>query len=104
MSDSAILKNITISQGNRWYHWHTDDFPLPRAELETHSANMHMIPANAAIEKTLNNITAGQIVQIKGALIEAQAADGWHWRSSLSREDTGAGACEVVYVQAITVH
>ncbi len=23
---------------------------------------------------------------------------GWHWRSSLTRDDTGPGACELVYV------
>ena len=30
------------------------------------------------------------------------AADGWHWRSSLTREDDGNGACELVYTCAIT--
>jgi len=26
--------------------------------------------------------------------------DGFAWRSSLTREDTGAGACELVYVES----
>jgi hypothetical protein len=36
--------------------------------------------------------------------VEAQGRDGWSWRSSLTREDTGAGACELVFVQAIELH
>ena len=36
-------------------------------------------------------------------LIEVRGADGWRWRSSLTREDTGAGACELVWVERIAV-
>ena len=34
-------------------------------------------------------------------LVEVRGADGWTWRSSLSREDSGNGGCEVVYVCAL---
>ena len=49
MADPQVLARIDISQGNRWYHWRTDDFPIPRREIETHSANMHLIPADATV-------------------------------------------------------
>jgi hypothetical protein len=29
--------------------------------------------------------------------------DGWRWRSSLTRNDTGAGACEVIFVRDFQV-
>jgi hypothetical protein len=103
MSDEAILKNIKISQSNRFYYWHVDEFPMPRREIETQSANMHMIPADSAIESTLKSIRPGQIVKISGYLVQANASDGWHWKSSLTREDTGSGACEVVYVKMLLV-
>ena len=80
-----------------------DEFPIPRREIETQSANMHMIPADDAIASTLKSIKSGQVVKIKGFLVRADAKDGWHWKSSLTREDTGNGACELVYVKAITV-
>ena len=101
MSDESILKDIKISQSGRFYHWHVDSFPIPPEEIETHSANMHMIPANDDIEKQLKSARQGQIVAIKGQLIEAKANDGWHWKSSLTRNDTGAGACELVYVESL---
>ena len=44
----------------------------------------------------------GDRVRINGWLVEANAADGWRWRSSTSRDDSGGGACEVVYVCSIS--
>lgn len=103
MSDEAVLSKIEISQSNRFYHWHVDAFPIPREQIESNSANMHMIPANRTIEKTLKSIRPGQVVKLSGYLVEVKAPDGWHWRSSLSRTDTGNGACELVYVKTLTV-
>jgi hypothetical protein len=103
MSDEAILKDIKISQSNRFYYWHVDEFPIPRREIETQSANMHMIPADDRIEKILKSIRPGQIVKLSGDLVQVNASDGWHWKSSLTREDTGAGACEIIYVKSLTV-
>jgi len=100
MSDSAVLSKIDISQGGRFYYWHVDAFPIPRRAIETHSANMHMIPADAAIEKQLDDVRVGNMVSFKGYLVRAQAADGWRWASSLTRDDTGAGACELVWVES----
>jgi hypothetical protein len=103
MSDEAILKDIKISQSNRFYYWQVQEFPIPRQEIETQSANMHMIPADAQIEKTLKSIRPGQVVKLSGYLIEAKANDGWRWKSSLTRSDTGAGACEVIFVKSLSV-
>ncbi len=103
MSDEAVLSKISISQSNRFYHWRVDAFPIPRKEIELQSANMHMIPADSQVEKTLKSVRPGQVVKITGYLIEAKADDGWRWKSSLTREDTGAGACEVIFVKSLSV-
>ena len=34
---------------------------------------------------------------------ELEAADGWHWVSSLTREDVRGSACEVIWVEAFSV-
>ncbi len=99
MSDSAVLSKVSISQGGRVYFWHGDEFPIPRRAIETHSANMHLIPADADVAKKFDDVHVGSIVSLAGYLVEARAGDGWHWRSSLTREDTGAGACELIWVQ-----
>ena len=101
MSDSAVLSKVRISQGGRVYYWRVDEFPVPRREIEVNSANMHLIPATPAVEKQLKRARPGSIVQLSGYLVEARAADGWRWVSSLTREDTGAGACELIWVEQL---
>lgn len=102
MSDKAILDQVDIKQSNRFYFWHVDSFPIPRREIETSSANMHLIPSNSDIESKLAKVRVGQIVNLRGYLVRVDASDGWHWVSSLTREDTGAGACEVVWVEELS--
>lgn len=103
MSDSAVLAKVDVDQGGRFYHWQVREFPIPRREIETHSANMHMIPADASVARVLKDVRVGDVVTLDGYLVEADKANGWKWRSSLTREDTGAGACEVVYVRNLAV-
>jgi hypothetical protein len=103
MSDSAVLDKIRINQSGRFYYWHVDEFPIPRQEIEQSSANMHMIPADGMIERRLKAVRPGQTVRIDGWLVEARSSDGWRWRSSLTRNDTGAGACEVIFVRDLQV-
>jgi hypothetical protein len=105
MSDSAVLKQLSISQGNRFYFYQWENTPpRPPEEIAEHSANMHLIPSSAEIEKQMKAVRVGQVVKIIGKLVEVQASDGWRWRSSLTRKDTGNGACELIYVEAISVH
>ena len=101
MSDTAVLEKIQITQGTRFYYWQADALPIPRRDIETQSANMHMVPADAAVARRLESVRAGHIVKLSGYLIEARAPDGWRWRSSLTREDTGNGACELIWVERV---
>lgn len=101
MSDSKVLNQIRISQSNRFYYWHVDHFPIPREAIETNSANMHMIPADDTVEAQLSDVRVGQLIKIEGYLVQANAKDGFYWKSSLTRQDTGAGACELVFVKKL---
>lgn len=101
MSDENVLKAISISQSGRFYFWQVQEFPIPQREIETSSANVHLIAADKTIEHQLDGVRKGQIVHLQGQLVEAEAADGWKWRSSLTRDDTGAGACELFYVERV---
>ncbi|WP_027485350.1 hypothetical protein [Rhodanobacter sp. OR87] len=101
MSDSAVLDKIDISQSGRFYYWHVEAFPIPRREIETSSANMHMIPADPDVKRQLDQVRPGQLVHLEGFLVDASRPGGWHWNTSLTRDDTGAGACELIYVERV---
>jgi hypothetical protein len=103
MSNSVVLNELTITQSNRWYHWKTRDFPIPRRDIETHSGNMHIIPANDNVRDVLKDAKKGQIASIRGYLVNIRKPDGWRWNSSRSRNDTGKGACEIVYAETMSL-
>ena len=104
MANPQVYKQLSIRQSNRWYYWrYENEPPIPRREIETHSANMHIIPANKAVAQKLSKVDDNDLIHLKGQLVEVSANDGWVWRSSLSREDTGNGACELFLVESIQI-
>ena len=103
LSDQNVLDRLHISQNGRRYSWWGRPLPLPPETIYAHSANMHILPANEEVETRLDQICNGDIVTLRGYLVAIQAGNGWHWRSSLSRTDRGDGACEVVWVESLSI-
>ncbi len=100
-ADPAVLARLDISQGHRWFHWHTRDttWPLPKPVLEANMANVHIIPASAAVFDFVTSLMRGEVVALEGLLVDVSTLDGNSGvRTSRSRTDTGSGACEVFYV------
>jgi hypothetical protein len=101
MTEDAVIDQLEISQRNRWYYWNAEEFPIPRSEIQSSSANMHIIPANEMVAIELGRVSARDRIRLTGQLVDISAADGWRWRSSRSRTDTGSGACELLLLQRI---
>lgn len=100
MSDQAIIDQINVRQGGRWYYTrYALPPPIPEQEIIRTSANMHMIPAEPHVERELKRLRPGELVRIKGYLVDVDHDSGWRWRTSMSRDDTGQGACEIIYVE-----
>ena len=104
MSLSGLAQRLDVEQGGRLYgyHWGQEGPPMPPEVMATHSANMHMVPADADVARRLDAVHAEDGVRVDGWLIRIDGDDGWHWQSSLTRNDTGDGACELVLVCAVT--
>jgi hypothetical protein len=104
MSDQAVLDRIEISQGSRWYHTRYQlPAPISDREIIQNSGNMHMIPADNWVRKKLRGVRVGDIVWLQGKLVDIDHPSGWHWRTSLRRDDTGGGSCEIVYLEDIEI-
>jgi len=105
MSDDTVLKDIKITQSNRWYHFkYRLPPPIAKKEIVRHSSNMHLIPASNTVFNQIKKVRPGQVVELEGYLVSVRAEDGWSWNSSLSRTDTGNGACEVVWVEDFYIY
>lgn len=108
MAEPAVYEALRISQGNRWYRyaWKNQP-PIPAQEIIESSANMHLIPANDFVERMLRQAERGKIIKLKGMLVDVSRDndDGYkfYWESSLSRADSDAGACEIVFVEAAEI-
>lgn len=103
MSDDEVLSHLRISQSGRWFFWRYQTLPIPRREIEKSAANMHLIPASPQIARAIKSARTGDIVRFYGHLVEVRGEDGWTWRSSLTRTDTGGGSCEIVFVQGFQI-
>jgi hypothetical protein len=104
MSSSGILEDLDIDQYGRFFFWTAEELPIDFDAITLHSANMHMIPANDEVRETLLSARRGNLVSLEGYLVEVTADDGFRWRSSLIRGDSGGGACEIVYVERISLY
>lgn len=102
MSDQAVLDQMEISQSARffWYEWQRQP-PIPREEIVSHATNLHLIPSTGAIAAQCKSLRAGQLIHLRGLLVEATGPEIGAWRSSLSRTDSGNGACELVWVEEV---
>lgn len=100
MSDTASLEHISITQSGRWYEYLFDSsMPLSGAEITRSSANVHCLPGNADVHSALKSFHRHDFVELKGYLVEARRAGRPPWRSSLVRDDSGNGSCEVFWIE-----
>ena len=104
MADPAVYEALNITQGGRWYRYTwRDQPPSPLQEIIESSANMHMIAATPVVERALKKARAGAYIRITGRLVEVTHPSGWRWTSSLTRSDSGANSCELVFVESVQV-
>ncbi len=104
MSDSALIERLRISQSGRFYFWgYSGEAPAPHEDIIRSSANMHLIPADPAVKQVLSAARVGDVVAIEGDLVDAKSDGGWFLKTSLTRDDSGAGACEIVYVRRASI-
>ena len=106
LSDSRIIDQLDFSQMGRFFYWKPKDFatfPLGPEALIAHGAQMHLIPATKDLESRARKLRPGQIVTIGGYLVDVRGPGGFSWNTSLTRNDTGDGACEIVWVETLEV-
>lgn len=104
MSDTAVIEQLFLTQSSRFMFWRWQNAPpIPEMEITRSAANIHVIPANQMVERQIESLRPGLVVSVRGILVEAVRGDGWRWRSSLSRDDGGNGACELMYVESVSI-
>ena len=106
MSDTRVVDQLEFSQMGRFFYWKPKDwksFPLSPSQTISHAAQVHAIPADADIERKLRKLRPGQVVHLSGYLVDVRGPGGFTWNTSLRRDDTGDGACEIMWIAQLTV-
>lgn len=105
MSSHSSFNQLKISQSNRYYiyKWGSDGLPIPLQTIINTSANVHLIPKDESVLKTLKKVKPGQIVSMQGYLVQISQENGWLWKTSVTRSDKGNGACELMYVENVQI-
>lgn len=101
MSDTAVLEHFRIRQGGRFFSIYPDEQAIDVQTAMLNASNMHLIPANATLKDRLIGVKPGNVVRLRGQLVSVAGPNNFTWSSSLSRSDTGNGACELFYVEAL---
>lgn len=103
--------NFHWTQSGRWYHWSTDTYdeliPVGGVDgVSFHSCNNHLIPADDSVRDSVKQIKTGDHIRLNGYLVNVDGTKSngstFTWHTSTTREDTGGGACEVIYVTSVT--
>lgn len=101
MSRAEVINGLSISQSGRWYEYSwPDEPPLDPGLIALNSANTHCLP-DPKVRKALFAVGRHDLVSLEGYLVEVTGEDEFRWTSSTTRDDTGGGACEVVWLTSV---
>jgi hypothetical protein len=103
-------KKLWFWQDGRFTYW---QYEAGVAVNPSEIANEHLIINNETIERKMNSLNVGDQVKITGKLVDVVARNtgqtnidrppSYEWKTSTIRTDTGAGACEIIYVEDIEI-
>ena len=101
---AGIYKKLTFSHDTWtcWVAW--DDSALNTIFKFSGFSNNHLLTDNNAIKTAVMNAEVGDVIHFKGILTDYKIeATGAKRETSIRRDDTGNGACEIVYLDEFKV-
>ncbi len=110
VADPGVLSHLKFHLSERYVSYWYDASTPPSAvgQLRSHVANNHLIPASEEVADRLARVDIGDLVTLRGKLVDVDVHDArgkhvFHARTSLSRDDVGSGACEILWVEWVDV-
>ena len=103
MSDETHATRCDFTNAGRYLNWTWSGEDFPEQAASRSMVNMHMLPANDRVRDHLLNLRRGQLFHARGYLVEVTRPGMGPWTSSLSRLDTGDGACEIMWVESLSL-
>lgn len=80
LSDTTTFKGVDVGQTERTVVFESYDPKLPKEAVAASLMNVHVVGADADVDKRVRELRRGNIVEIEGWLVEVVASDGWRWK------------------------
>ncbi len=100
LGEEGKLDLSKFYQKERFLYWKgqkIDD--VPYWDVRKHIGHLHVIPADDYVLQELYALQPNDLISFRGHLVRVDNNEGRGiWVSSRSRTDTGAQACEIVYI------
>ncbi len=99
MAQPRHYQRLNIWQSNRFFYWETDNTEGLPEGFRSMMGNVHIIPATQHVKEVIDTFKKGDVIHMMGYLVNVKLPSVQRpWKSSLTRNDVGNGACEIMYV------
>ncbi|WP_419536060.1 hypothetical protein [Endozoicomonas sp.] len=100
--DPLVYKNIDFSSGQWTCYFWTDDPEVYGRFQGTRLANNHLLTDDPLVAETILDSNYGDIIHLKGYLSNYRGRK-INRETSITRTDTGNGACETIYITDFSI-
>jgi hypothetical protein len=105
---NEFQNKFRFNQSGRFLFWRSENpvSDAERNEITSHIANVHTIPheGSKVIQRALRHVNNADSICLRGFLSELHDENGTVLqKSSLTRTDTGDGACELMWVDEVQI-
>ncbi len=100
---SGIYQDFSFRNGSFTCYYQPDSSSAFQAFRSNEFANNHLLAVSDSLRNALADIRPGDQIRFRGYLANYRYPDGGIRRTSTTRDDTGANACETVFVTEVEV-
>lgn len=96
-------KKVKFSSGQWTCYYQTKDRSAWELFNPFKISNNHLLTANKFLAEKIRDVEIGDQIYIRGYLAEYSHHQGFFRGSSISRQDSGNGACETIYIDGFKI-
>jgi hypothetical protein len=98
-TNGSDLNRIKFWNGKFTCNFQTDDAGTWERFRQDQISNNHLLTDDSRIRKKIKQVRIGDQVRIRGWLVNYSNNEGYSRGTSTTRNDTGNGACETIYLK-----
>lgn len=101
--DNNLYHQLSFRNGSFSCSYNTTNTAAWEMFSEDAVANNHLLAATPEIAKKIMETSSGDQIYLRGYLVDYSTTTGWSRTTSVTRDDRGMGACEIIYVTDYTI-